>query len=119
MRSVFGLVGLLVACGVANAHEGTTNRASWEVCDGAELGDLCEFVDSHDALHRGTCRSFDGDLSCVRNQPLIPLAKATATQAGGVPLVTLGLGMGMLACLFGLGFFWRMPTITEGEYSEK
>ena len=67
------LLPCLAACFLSTqsvqAHGGTSNELERQVCADAALGDYCEFTDHHERVHRGTCRSFNEVLMCVRNQP--------------------------------------------------
>lgn len=65
------LVLLWIQTSAAEAHNGNTQGVAWEVCETATLGDPCEFVDHHDMVNRGTCRSGGSGLHCVRHKPLI------------------------------------------------
>lgn len=69
-RLLFFLTALLSAQ-VAFAHGGTSTEQERGACSDAALSDYCEFTDHHERLHRGTCRSFDEVLMCVRNQPFV------------------------------------------------
>lgn len=76
-----GLV--LTLSSTARGHGGNANVVAWEVCADGKLGDRCEFVGHHDKLHRGSCRSFDGKLMCVRSKPLISVSVSEATKSSG------------------------------------
>lgn len=82
------LFGLLFTSVPAAAHSGTANRLPWEICETATLGDTCEFVDHHDMVNRGTCRSSGGALTCVRHKPLVHVDDHRIDSPVGASLVT-------------------------------
>ena len=113
-----------MACAVASAcclwsaesfaHGGTSIEEERDACSDVSLGDYCEFTDHHERLHRGTCRSFDEVLLCVRNQPFTEGAAATshpsaegnsaAHASSGSPLlypaISLALALALMAAAY-------------------
>ena len=79
--SLLPCLACLLSAQAAYAHGGTSNELEREVCSDASLGDYCEFTDHHERVHRGTCRSFDEVLMCVRNQPFDSEASAAAPDS--------------------------------------
>lgn len=70
----------LFSAPLAFAHGGTSNGQERAACADADLSDYCEFTDHHERLHRGTCRSFNDVLMCVRNQPFTDAASGAASD---------------------------------------
>lgn len=100
----------MLSADVAFAHGGTSNGQEREACADVALSDYCEFTDHHERLHRGTCRSFDEVLMCVRNQPLTdaasvdasrePRAEVSSRASWHIPALSLALCLALMAVAY-------------------
>ena len=86
---------LLTLCSssIAFSHSGHSNRAAWDACNQAALGDGCEW--QHDgSAFVGTCRGIGTSLMCVRNQPIRPISESSLTpRTESFPHILLGAGI--------------------------
>lgn len=115
-QSVAVLLGVLSACGGARAHSGTANPVPWEVCENASIGDTCAFVDHHEMLNRGTCRSSGGALLCVRHKPLVHVDEPTPGEATAASPAILAMSFGgACGALLVVGAAARRRTPAPGE----
>lgn len=75
------------------AHQGHSNPAPWEACEGSRLTDTCSWQDAEGATYRGTCREMSEHLICVRNKPIEPpsaYGKWAAAFAASLVLLLIG-----------------------------
>ncbi len=83
-------------------HQGHSQRAPWDACEGRTLSQVCSWQDPEDALYVGTCRQVQTSLLCVRNRPIQPVPSAdTQATPRRIPMGWLGV-----ALAFGLLGFW-------------
>lgn len=80
----------------AFAHGGTASRVPFEICDGQDLGESCQWDDGHGTLSIGTCRGVAPALRCIRNQPMVTVPSAVAAHDehahGGAHHTHIGFG---------------------------
>jgi len=87
----------LATSGEVFAHQGHAHPAPWDACHEQVLDDACQWSDAKGAKYIGTCRSMQGALVCVRNQPIeqpstssvIPYGVAICGVAGILGLLLL------------------------------
>ena len=56
--------------GYCVAHEGHGSPQPWVACEQKKKHEACAFSNSRGDIYKGTCKSFSGELMCVRNQPI-------------------------------------------------
>lgn len=56
----------------SHAHSGSATSAAWEVCDGKEKSNYCEYQGFHGETYIGSCQSIAYRMMCVRNKPILP-----------------------------------------------
>lgn len=100
MRRVIPAILLCVTL-AADAHDGHTDRAPWDVCAASDLGAVCAWESAQHELHQGTCRQIGGARMCVRNKPVVHEARGAApraalwTGAGMAGIAAIGAAIGL------------------------
>lgn len=71
-QTVLRTLGILItlAATIASAHDGHLNDAPWAACNKQKIGALCAYTNASGDVYRGTCRSMNKHLICVRNKPI-------------------------------------------------
>ena len=59
-----------------SSHDGHGNQGPWKACEEKSLAQSCSY-EGHNALYKGSCRSMNNILMCVRNQPIEKLTNNT------------------------------------------
>lgn len=68
---------------VSFAHEGHANMAPWIACQESKLNDICSYKTTS-VIYKGSCRSIQSNLMCVRNQPLELIEQVASEVSTGV-----------------------------------
>ncbi len=90
----------LLGQGEVLAHKGHGDATPWKAHETASLNDSCEWKNSENDRHIGTCRQVQESLVCVRNQPIV---KVPASRSGYAGQSVLWFSLGLIA-LSALGF---------------
>ncbi len=85
VRTVGAIIALALLWPVSSqAHSGHTDKAAWQVCEGKERANACQYSNPLGYLYKGSCQWVSAHLLCVRNQPIeIPDTGKPATSRSG------------------------------------
>ena len=71
IKLIIVLSALLFNVSVVNAHDSHTHKAPWQACEQKQKAQQCSYNNGVGDLFIGTCQSFQKQLTCVRNKPII------------------------------------------------